>query len=385
MPANPISISGPTGDRIEGVDALRGIAALYVLLYHLALIPQPNLGVPKWAARYVLTGGTGVTLFFIVSAFCLCLSMRTHQDEPSPTMRFYVRRVFRIVPLFYVWLAISWMRDSLILGVRHPWWELLMNASFSFNFVPGKNEGLVWAGWTLGVEMVFYLFFPLIFRYAGTLVKSVGFLAASGGTAYAFSKIFAHIPVADVARESYLRTNLLVQMPVFALGMVAFFAYERFIRGRARSRAWAFLLTLTAILWYDSVISGRVHPAFGSIYGQGVIFSVLLTGLTIVPLGLFVNPVTRFYGKISYSVYLCHPTFVVLLIPVYRFIYAIPMRPTYQYGACLLLTLLMLTVVAYGTYLFVEKPGMRLGSRLMRRLGSGQPLPGFAASQTEQA
>lgn len=385
MPATPISISKPSADRIEGVDALRGIAALYVLLYHLALIPTPNLEVPKWAARYVLTGGTGVTLFFIVSAFCLCLSMRTHQDEPSPTARFYMRRIFRIVPLFYLWLALSWMRDWLVHGVRHPWWELLLNASFSFNFVPGKNEGFVWAGWTLGVEMVFYLVFPLIFRYAGTLQKSMVFLAASGGIAYTFGRLFAHFPIADAARESFMRTNLLMQLPVFALGVVAFFVYERFIRNRSRARVWAFVLAGAALLCYEAIISGKVHPAFGTIYGQGVIYSVLLTGLTIAPLGLFVNPVTRFYGKISYSLYLNHPTFVFLLAPVYGLIYSIHMRPTYQYGACLLITLSLLTVVAYGTYHFVEKPGMRLGSRLMRRIGAGKPLPDFAPGQTEQA
>ena len=122
MSVTSIPVPLPSGERLDSIDALRGIAALYVLVYHVALIPQPNLGVPSWAARYVLTGGTGVTLFFIVSAFCLCLSMRTHQDEPSPTMRFYVRRVFRIVPLFYLWLAASWVRDWLLHGVRHPWW-----------------------------------------------------------------------------------------------------------------------------------------------------------------------------------------------------------------------------------------------------------------------
>jgi peptidoglycan/LPS O-acetylase OafA/YrhL len=66
----PIAESRPTllsEYRIEGVDALRGVAAMYVFLYHLALIPQPSLAVPSWAARYVLTGGTGVTLFLIIS------------------------------------------------------------------------------------------------------------------------------------------------------------------------------------------------------------------------------------------------------------------------------------------------------------------------------
>jgi len=357
------------GERIESVDALRGIAALYVLLYHLALIPQPHLGVPQWAARYVLTGGTGVTLFFIVSAFCLCLSMKTHQNEQSPITKFYVRRIFRIVPLFYVWLAVSWVRDWVVHGICHPWWEVLLNASFAFNFVPGKNEGFVWASWTLGVEMVFYLLFPLIFRHVTTLAKSLVFLAGSGGMAYTYWRLSGHLPMADAARESFVRTSLLMQMPVFALGIVAFFVHERFVRGRVRSRAWAFLLVGAAIFGYHAMISGKLHPVFGSIYGQGILYGLLLTGLTIAPLSLFVNPVTRFYGKISYSLYLNHPTFVFLLTPAYRVIYSsVHMQFTVQYGACLLMSLLLLTGVAYYTYQFIERPGMRLGSRLIKRI-----------------
>ena len=363
---NP-SLAGQSGQRLDGVDALRGLAALYVLVYHLALIPTPNLRVPSWAARYVLTGGTGVTLFFIVSAFCLCLSMRTHQNEPAPVAGFYLRRVFRIVPLFYLWMALSWARD-LYLGIRHPWWEMLLNASFSFNFLPGKNEGIVWAGWTLGVEMVFYLLFPLLFWYAGTLVKSVLFFAGSLSIALVFTRLSVDLPIADSARESFLRTNLLVQMPVFALGMVAYFVYERFIRGRSRSRAWAFLLAGTAIFVYDRLISGKMPQFMASNYGQGVIYGVLLTGLTIAPLALLVNPFSRFYGKISYSLYLNHPTFVLLLTPAYRIIYSVQMRPTLQYGACLLLTLGCLTAISYATFRFVELPGMKMGSRLIRRL-----------------
>jgi peptidoglycan/LPS O-acetylase OafA/YrhL len=299
-------------------------------------------------------------------------------------MRFYLRRIFRIVPLFYAWLAMSWARDWLVYGVRHPLWEVLLNASFAFNFIPGKNEGFVWAGWTLGVEMLFYLLFPLIFRFVGTLVKSLLFFALSVGLAYAYSGLASRLPIADTVRESFLRTSLLVQMPVFALGIVAFFVYERFIRGRSRSRAWAFLLVGAALLGYDSLISGRVPAVFWSMSGQGMLYSILLTGLTIAPLGIFVNPVTRFYGRISYSVYLNHPTFVLLLIPAYRVIYSLHIGVTAQYGACLLLTLLVLTAVAYATYHLIERPGMRLGNRLIRRLATGQPVACCTAGQTDQ-
>ena len=90
-------------ERLEAIDGLRGVAALYILVYHLALLPQPNLTVPLWASRFVLTGGTGVTLFFLMSPFCLCLSKQKRRQESQLTMNFYLRRFFRIAPLFYFW------------------------------------------------------------------------------------------------------------------------------------------------------------------------------------------------------------------------------------------------------------------------------------------
>jgi peptidoglycan/LPS O-acetylase OafA/YrhL len=103
-------------------------------------------------------------------------------------------------------------------------------------------------------------------------------------------------------------------------------------------------------------------------YLRGVIYGILLLGLSIAPLWLFVNRVTRFYGEISYSVYLNHPTLVFGLIPVYRSIYALHWRPTFQYGACLLLTLSLLTALSYCTYSFIEQPGIRLGKRLIKKV-----------------
>ena len=69
---NPLS-------RFAYVDTLRGLAALYVLFYQLALLPNPDLDIPYWAKCIVLSGGPGVTLFFVVSAFTRC--------DPKPYQR----------------------------------------------------------------------------------------------------------------------------------------------------------------------------------------------------------------------------------------------------------------------------------------------------------
>jgi len=359
-----------SGDRLDGVDALRGIAALYVFVYHLALIPQPALSVPGWAGKYILTGGTGVSLFFVVSAFCLCLSMRLHGQEPSITVRFYVRRIFRIVPLFYFWIVVSLLRDRYWLGVTHSPSEVLLSVVFGFNFVPGINEGFVWASWTLGVEMLFYLLFPLIFFYFNNWWKSLLFYFCTLPIALLYPFLIGYLPIAQSMRESYARTSLLSQLPIFAFGMVIFFVFERFVKDKSRQSVWAYALVGAAVFAYDSLISGRVYPFLGVFSLQGVIYGVLLLGLAVAPLRLIVNSVTRFYGEISYSFYLTHPTLVALLVPVYRAIYSTHLSVTLQYGACLLLTLSCVTAISFLTFRFVERPGMRMGRRIIKQIGS---------------
>lgn len=379
----PLPGQQPRGARLDAIDALRGFAAFSVLLYHLALIPKPNLAVPNWASPYILTGGMGVTLFFVVSAFCLCLSMRQHQAEPSPVTRFYLRRFFRIAPLFYAILLAFVVRDRLTFHVAHSLSDILLSVFFGFNFVPGKHEGIVWASWTLGVEMTFYLLFPFIFRHVNSWLKAVAFFFATMAVASVWSRLATQLPIADSIRGSFIHFSFLHFLPVFSLGMVVFFLYERTIKGRNVPKWAGILLVAAALLLYDSLIRGRIPHFIDNVYLQGLIFSLLLIGLTVAPVTLFVNRISRFFGTISYSLYLNHPPLVFLLTPIYGYIYSFQVRPTVQYGACLALTLGLLTAVAYLTFRYIESPGIRLGSKLVKRLGPAKPLTTVPADSPE--
>jgi hypothetical protein len=54
---------------LSSVEALRGVAAVYVVCFHMTWLPSPPLGIPGWLRPLILSGGTGVALFFVVSAF----------------------------------------------------------------------------------------------------------------------------------------------------------------------------------------------------------------------------------------------------------------------------------------------------------------------------
>ena len=156
--------------RLDFLDALRFFAIIYIAISHLALIPQPNLALPEWIVTFIINEGeAGVSLFFILSAFSLSYSMDARAGEAMLTSKFYIRRFFRIVPLFYFMMLVYWIRDAVAFGVIHPFSEVLINASLLFNLVPSCITGFVWASWTIGVMALLYLLFPLIHRYTRNL------------------------------------------------------------------------------------------------------------------------------------------------------------------------------------------------------------------------
>lgn len=366
-PNEPASAAAPA--HLAFIDALRGIAAFYVLVFHIILIPSPRLAYPAWAGPVLMNGGTGVTLFFVVSAFTLCHTLRARQGTPGATLKFYVRRAARIVPLYYAWLAamVLVVNDWTAAGLWRGKWHLVPFLTFTYNPVPRWQEGIVWASWTLGVEMVFYVAFPAIFAVVRTTRRAVAFVAVALLLATAHDAAIRAVLPASAGRESFIHCGILHQLPVFALGMLAYFIYYR-VRDLRRGRVPAGTVLLTAGgVAFGLLPTVGLQPA-ALLYLMAVTYAVLLLGLSLVPVRLVVNRVTAFAGAISYSVYLNHPQLVLHLQPAYHRIYATDVGPAVQLLGCVAVTAVPLVAVSYLTYRLIEQPGIRLGGRLIRWL-----------------
>lgn len=148
------------GDKLYHIDALRGIAALSILFYHMSgrmvsLFGQyPFQMLPD---RFIGLNMASLPLFFVISAFTLYLSLDNKSGEKNRFIKFYIRRFFRIAPLFYL-LLVFVVLDGIIQNRAPSWLEILSNFSFTFNLVPEYSGSLTIGGWTIGVEMLFYLF-----------------------------------------------------------------------------------------------------------------------------------------------------------------------------------------------------------------------------------
>lgn len=352
------------------IDALRGLAALYVLFYHFTPITMPQAAAPRWLAPFTGLGGSGVTLFFVVSAFTLCLSMdaRRH-EEATPLLNYFLRRFFRIAPLFYVWIVLYCIRDKIVFDTTHPLSEIARSVFFLLNLSPGHEQGFVWASWTLGVEMLFYIFFPAIFRQTGNVGRALAFYLCTLLIRALWHAIVPHLVADQATAAIYYNFSLLHHLPTFALGIASYHAYKLLDVDRARQYGVGEALTTVAITSLLALAYGLVQIGmFDGLTLQAIIYSILLIGLAINPPTLLVNRVTRFYGKISYSVYLSHATTIFLMSKLFAIIYSYFSYVTAAYFLSITTALTVITLLSWLTYRFVETPGNNLGRAAIRAI-----------------
>jgi len=356
--------------RVPAIDSLRGLAAVYVMFYHMTLIPNPALQVPDWASPIVMTGGTGVTLFFVTSAFSLCLAARPGEERGQALAAFAARRFFRIAPLFYAVLVVSLLRDTWLFSADHSPGIIAANAAFVFNLLPGQETGIVWASWTIGVEMLFYAVFPFLLVRAETVLQAAVLVLITLLIARAYPEFMLRLPLSQAARDSQNQWTVLRHLPVFAFGILIYRIYDRLFDRGPPPRAAGVALLLGAVYFYMSMLAGGLGKGLlhDSYYWQAVIFGAIILGVVIYPASLIVNRATLHLGKISYSLYLIHPLVVFALTPFYRTVEAQGWVRTVSFGLCAIVTVGTVTAIATLTHALIEQPGMRLGSYLIRRL-----------------
>tara|TARA_B110000902_G_scaffold264138_1_gene344825 strand:- start:615 stop:1685 length:1071 start_codon:yes stop_codon:yes gene_type:complete len=162
-------------DRILGLDELRGIAVLFVLFDHGQLIFYDG---PRVEFLNTL-GYFWVDLFFIISGFLIAKILISKKGEIGFFRNFYVRRIFRIWPLMYVFIILGVLLCYVgPVSNDAPFTVLPYYIFFAQNFIVPFEIGLPLPGtspfWSLAIEEQFYLFLPIIVRYVP--VKKLSYL-----------------------------------------------------------------------------------------------------------------------------------------------------------------------------------------------------------------
>lgn len=342
--------------RLDYVDALRGLAALMVLVCH-SLQVDPALEVPSSLANNFEACKYGVQLFFVISGFTIFYSLH---NSDSNTTNFFIRRFFRIAPLYFVAVIFyGWLYDISLTGI-------FLNLFFLHGFSPEYINRVVPGGWSIGVEMVFYCMVPFLFRKITGFGKALKFflitLLFSFFVFYAYRKLIPSSPFL----ESFVYFWLPNQLPVFALGFVTFYASF----GKASIKANDIFLPILCIC----LVALFQLITTLSIFKEHIIFAIGCTGLIwILKNGTIrglVNKTTLFLGKVSYSLYLSQYAAIEILKRTGLFS---PFDGTVGKSAIInLLTnlgLLFITTVilSFLLYNIVEAPFQNIGKRLIKR------------------
>jgi peptidoglycan/LPS O-acetylase OafA/YrhL len=336
------------------------------------MMPTPYLPTPIDPTTLLYLGSTGVCVFFAVSTYSLFYTMPSRLRESRPWTSFYLRRFFRIAPLFYFWLVVRLLHDYWVGSRSYSILEITANLTFTFNLIPRYVESLVFAGWTVGVEELFYATFPLMFWAVRGIKSALVLCVATALLATVARAILASFDQSIPWVYNLQRWSFAIHAQTFAMGALAFFVGPALMRVRwiARSRQLAgvtiFAMAvgmLWVFVWWHAVL-----PAY--IPWQGLICMLFIVGLYAKTLWIVDNSFTRYLGRISFSFYLCHPLAIAYLIPVYRRIYAVVEHPTLSLLCCVLLTCAILIPIAEITYRLIEERGIDAGRALYRRIAS---------------
>lgn len=367
------------------LDALRGIAALAVVAVH--TVQNFSAG---WFSPVFGQGAAGVQLFYVVSAYSLCLSLEQRRtSEPHPMRSYVIRRFFRIAPLFWFAVLVYLLKPMIFstyvvpVDVHPPTWVLApWHVITTLLFVNGWHyqsiNFIVPGGWSVAVESNFYLLLPVLLRASRSLRRAVVVVVLTLLLAIACRKALYFLFAGNVSENQAEAFGIFAglwlpsQLPVFALGIVMLWLVPRSSLTQAASGPTRRLLMPlglcvcagTSVIFAPPTLERFIPVTFQ----KGLVllgFSWLIAWW---PMGLVVNRATVFVGKISYSLYLFH------FIALHFVVWASATFYVPRFGSIPSFFLAFPCVLATGcglarlTYQLIEVPGQAIGRRIIKQL-----------------
>jgi peptidoglycan/LPS O-acetylase OafA/YrhL len=357
-------------DRIDGPDILRGFAALSVIIVH--LIASSNIDFGHVVTLIGNKFTASVTLFFAISAFSIAYAYNDEFFNKNDFKSFYIKRFFRLAPLFYFAMLVEGGVIYYAFNHLPSAFELLMSGTFLFNLVPKMQDGIVWAGWSLSIEWVFYLLYPVVFIFSNNKKLIVVLWALCVFISSSIAKVKAE-PI-----EIYM--NILNHMVFFISGIFVYLYLKDLQRLSLALGKYAgmisgiIIFSLTAFMIYCFSQDGypfNIYIAYSLVW-IGMISS------SIIGMPSFINNrFTRFLGKASYSIYLMHGIVLYLMKAsgMYQWIDTIAVSGPMKFFISFFITASVTVGVSYFSYKFIEKPGISLGKRYISKKVAFEPQP----------
>ena len=352
--------AAPAGARggsrsLLSIQILRAVAALGVLVHHTAHEVAAKTGVTVPFGEFVVGAG-GVDLFFVISGFVMVYASERLFAQPGATQVFFLRRLARIVPLYWTVTAILVGYIYLAHRIFPPPFITTEGVIASFLFIPyplpnGLMAPVHALGWTLNYEMFFYAVF------------AVAIMLPRRSAVFAITALFALLVVLGLVVRlpqplAFWFSPIILE---FCFGMLIALAW----RDGRRLPHWASLLLIAAAfaayaasaLWGPAVTWRALE---WGVPGAMLVAALALARETPAP-----GPIARvfvFLGDASYSLYLVHAIVIPAVrrlmpsldTPLMPWLYALALVAASIAAACL-------------SYLWFERPITRALQRWIGR------------------
>ena len=279
-------------ERIENIDILRGVAIIFIVLYHYTAHYSPDylFRSDNWSSDITKHLWVGVDIFFILSGYCIAMTIFQSKNY----IEFLMRRFARIYPAYVFCGLITLTFYSLfdLPGREVDWYTGFMNLIFA-NFVPGLEfQYIDGVYWILFVELKFYIFFGIIYFFFKDLNKSI--------ISWVIFSIFLNIVILFDNNIAKTITSISPHANWFLVGLMIFSLKEK--------KLLTYFLTILFVI--SNII---VNERFAG-YELPFILIVFLIWLVLkLKLNFRLSLISKI-GLISFSWYLLHNSIGIIMI-----------------------------------------------------------------------
>ena len=353
-----------------GLNGVRFIAALLVIVDHTELF-KSNLGYETiWGNSYSsYLGANGVTIFFVLSGFLITYLLLSEKQYGSVNIgNFYVRRILRIWPLYYLILVIGFFIAPHIEFLQVPDYTSDMSkyggrlllfsgllANVAFVYLPTVAFANIL--WTVAVEEQFYLIWPHLVKRSSSIprILLVMFLT------YVIIKLIAVIAFPKDPINDLIYITRFSSMIIGAAG-----AYLVFKSHQLLNIIYNKYVQIGALFSLALLISNELRVKYLSLYGSEIISIVAIILImniatnrsSIVKLE---NGLWNYLGKISYGLYVYHLFAVVVVLKLLPgFIGVGNLSGPVGYAAVMSCILILVIVISHLSYTCFELPILRI-------------------------
>jgi peptidoglycan/LPS O-acetylase OafA/YrhL len=346
---------------LPGLNGLRALAALTVLVSHIFF---DSFG--KWGIEPLILPlfTDGVTLFFVISGFLITylLLEEINKTETINIPKFYIRRLLRIWPIYYLYILIVIFALFIIGKQSDVLNDMLYYYIFfaaNIPFLSATGISLIVHYWSIGVEEQFYIFWPWLVKL---LKNKILITATSVLLFWLFLKFGFYILYTNQSLAyKFINVTRFHCMMIGAIGAISYFNknclfLKIFTNRWVQTVAWIFFLLSGFFFEYIPAVIRAECVALLSLF---LIMSQIEGKPKFINLE---NKYLDFIGKISYGIYVIHPLIIFFLSAIWiKIDLKIPFIAQY---VLICFTVPFITIlVAWLSYKYFEKPFLTLKNR----------------------